>query len=194
MSQDRNPRGRPLAATPETIEAAALRLWSAHGFQEVSIADVAAEVGVSARTIFRRYETKADIVWAPISQSFRLLGEALERTPPHDSVLARATSAVVTVIRSGDVDPTARHRIQIVGRTPELQSSSSAPFQAWRQSLFDFASAQPGVTPLRAHVLAHCVQATAVAGLVWWVTEEPGGAPWQAVEDAFARLIELQSP
>ncbi|MET3952102.1 hypothetical protein ABIB29_002962 [Arthrobacter sp. UYEF36] len=32
------------------------------------------------------------------------------------------------------------------------------------------------------------MQSTALAGLIWWVTEESGAAPWQAVDEAFAQL------
>ena len=77
-----------------------------------------------------------------------------------------------------------------MGRTPELQSSTSAPFQLWRQSLYDFAVAQPGVDALRAQVFAWSVQSTALAGLIWWVTQEPATAPWQAVDEAFAQLVD----
>ena len=106
----------------------------------MSVADVAAEAGVTARTIFRPYPTKADIVWGPLTASFQVLADALGRTSPQAPLFERARTALVDMIRDGDgVDPTARHRIRIVGRTPELQSSTSAPFQLWRQSLFDFA-------------------------------------------------------
>jgi len=183
-------RGRPLVVTAEHIEAVALRLWSERGFHEVSVAEVAAEAGVTARTIFRRYPTKADIVWGPLTASFRILTDALEQTSPQAPLLERARTALVGMIRDGDTDPTARHRIRIVGRTPELQSSTSAPFQLWRQSLHDFAVAQPGVDDLRAQVFAWSAQSTALAGLIWWVAQDPGTAPWQAVDEAFAHLMD----
>lgn len=183
-------RGRPVLVTAEQIETVALRLWSERGFHEVSVADIAAEAGIAARTIFRRYPTKADIVWGPLTASFQVLTEALERTSPHASLLERARTALVGMIRDGDVDPTTRHRIRIVGRTPELQSSTSAPFQLWRESLHAFAIAQPGVEDLRAEVFAWSVQSTALAGLIWWVAQEPGTAPWRAVDAAFAQLMD----
>ncbi|MEP7764244.1 TetR family transcriptional regulator [Sanguibacter sp. 25GB23B1] len=186
----RAPRGRPLVVTAEEIEAVALRLWAERGFHEVSVADIAAEVGVTSRTIFRRYPTKADIVWGPLNGAFEILAAALERTSPDAPLIERARTALVGMIRDGEVDPTAHHRIRIVGRTPELQSSTSTPFQLWRESLYDFALAQPGVDRLRAHVFAWSVQSTALAGLIWWVDEDPETAPWQAVDDAFARLVD----
>lgn len=193
MTDTRTPkaaRGRPVAVTAEQIETVALRLWSERGFHEVSVADIAAEAGVTARTIFRRYPTKADIVWGPLTASFQILRVALEQTSPRAPLLERARTALVGMIRDGDVDPTARHRIRIVGRTPELQSSTSAPFTLWRQSLSDFAVAQPGVDGLRAQVFAWSVQGTALAGLIWWAAKDPGTAPWQAVDEAFAHLTD----
>jgi AcrR family transcriptional regulator len=183
------PRGRKPVVTSEQIEAVALRLWSERGFHEVSVADIATDVGVTARTIFRRYPTKADIVWGPLTASFQILTDALVKTSPQASLFERARGAIVGMIRDGDIDPTAQHRLSIVGRTPELQSSTSAPLQLWRQSLYDFAITQPGVDTLRAQVFAWSVQSTALAGLIWWVAQEPGMAPWQAVDEAFARLM-----
>lgn len=183
-------RGRPVLVTAEQIEAVALRLWSERGYHEVSVADVAAEVGVTARTIFRRYPTKADIVWGPLTDAFRLLAEALEQTSSEAPLFERARTAMVTMIRNGDIAPTAQHRIRIVALTPELQSSTSAPFLLWRQSLYDFAVAQPDVDALHAQVFAWSVQSTALAGLIWWVDQEPGTAPWQAVDKAFEHLMD----
>jgi AcrR family transcriptional regulator len=183
------PRGRKPVVTAAQIEAVALQLWSKHGFHEVSVADIAADVGVTARTIFRRYPTKADIVWGPLTASFQILTDTLMKSSPQDSLFERARTAIVGMIRDGDIDPTAQHRLRIVGRTPELQSSTSAPLQLWRQSLYDFAITQPGVDTLRAQVFAGTVQSTALAGLIWWVAQEPGTAPWQAVDEAFAQLM-----
>lgn len=183
-------RGRPVVVTAEQIEAVALRLWSERGYHEVSVADVAAEVGVTARTIFRRYPTKADIIWGPLTASFRLLSEALEQTSPAASLFERARIAMVNMIRNGDITPTAQHRIRIVALTPELQSSTSTPFQLWRQSLYDFAIAQPGVDALRAQVFAWSVQSTALAGLIWWVDQGSGTTAWQAVDKAFEHLMD----
>ena len=109
--------------TAEQIEAVALRLWSERGFHEVSVADVAAEAGVTARTIFRRYPAKADIVWGPLTASFQILADALGQTSPQAPLLERARTALVGMIRDGDVDPTARHRIRIVGRTPSCRAA-----------------------------------------------------------------------
>jgi AcrR family transcriptional regulator len=184
------PRGRKPVVTAAQIEAVALQLWSEHGFHEVSVAEVAAEVGVTARTIFRRYPTKADIVWGPLTASFQILTDALMKTSPKASLFERARVAIVGMIRDGDVDPTAQHRLRIVGRTLELQSSTSAPLQLWRQSLYGFAITQPGTDALRAQVFAGTVQSTALAGLIWWVGQEPGTAPWQAVDEAFAQLVD----
>lgn len=69
-------------------------------------------------------------------------------------------------------------------------TEDATPNPLWRKSLHDFAVAQPGVGSLRAQVFAWSVQNAALAGLIWWVTEEPGTAPWQAVDEAFAHLME----
>ena len=44
-------RGRPVATSHAEIERVAFRLFAEHGFDTVTMADIAAEVGVGRRTL-----------------------------------------------------------------------------------------------------------------------------------------------
>src|SRR5688572_24542650 len=98
----RKNRGRPTVVTAEQIEEAALRLWDERGYNEVSVGEVAAANGVTARTIFRRYPTKSDIIWGPIDASFIALRDHLEQTPPEASVMDRVRHGIRSTLQGDD--------------------------------------------------------------------------------------------
>src|SRR5262249_57163897 len=55
-------RARKKARTHDTIADAAISLFLAHGFDQVSINDIAAAAEVSKPTLFRYFPTKEDLV------------------------------------------------------------------------------------------------------------------------------------
>ena len=48
--------------TREAIQASALRLAAEHGYEATTVEDVAADAGVSRRTVFNYFPTKADLI------------------------------------------------------------------------------------------------------------------------------------
>lgn len=62
MNDDLGLRERKKAATRRELRGAAIKLFSRRGFDNVSVAEVAAEVGVSTKTVFNYFPTKEDLV------------------------------------------------------------------------------------------------------------------------------------
>src|SRR5687767_15822817 len=62
----------------ELIEAA-LRLMGERGFDDVTVDELAAECGVSTRTVFRYFETKDDIVVAPLFAHLSILRTGMQK-------------------------------------------------------------------------------------------------------------------
>src|SRR5580692_6954703 len=56
-------RGRPPSTSRRELQRIALRLFDAHGFDNTTIEQIAAEAGVSERTFFRYFTTKASVLW-----------------------------------------------------------------------------------------------------------------------------------
>src|SRR4051794_13098102 len=54
-------RARKKARTREEIRTAARQLFAAHGFEAVTIADIAAEADVAVQTVFNHFATKEDL-------------------------------------------------------------------------------------------------------------------------------------
>ena len=83
-------RGRPVATSHAEIEQVAFRLFAERGFEAVTMADIAAAVGVGRRTLFRYFESKNDIPWGQFDHSldgFReLLAAMPDDLPLHEAV------------------------------------------------------------------------------------------------------------
>ncbi len=116
-------RGTEVARTAALIDAAT-RVFLREGYGLASIDKVAAEAGVSTRTIYERYKNKADLLGAVISRLVdrmsMVLGTAdLDRLEPR---AALATIAATITSRARDPDAAALFRIVATEahRFPEL--------------------------------------------------------------------------
>ncbi|WP_434427452.1 TetR family transcriptional regulator [Nannocystis pusilla] len=56
-------RGRPQEADPRRIARVALGLFERHGFDRVTMGEIAEAASVSRRTLFRLFPSKSDLVW-----------------------------------------------------------------------------------------------------------------------------------
>ena len=73
--------GRPEATSHADIEAAAFGLFAKHGFEHTTLDMIAAEVGVSRRTLFGYYASKNDIPWGQFDRSLERFHAVLEGMP-----------------------------------------------------------------------------------------------------------------
>jgi AcrR family transcriptional regulator len=83
MEDDGRPglRERKKQRTRQAIATAALRLFAERGYEETTIADIAAAADVSPRTFFSYFPSKDDVVFAEIDDRLAEVAERLRRTP-----------------------------------------------------------------------------------------------------------------
>jgi AcrR family transcriptional regulator len=73
--------------TRKSINAAAMELFFAHGFDSVTVADVAAKAGVSVATVFNYFATKEDLFFDEVEPLAAAMAEAVRNCPSGASVL-----------------------------------------------------------------------------------------------------------
>ena len=85
----------------QEIEDTALVLFAAHGYDAVSVADIARALGISERTFFRYFATKADLLLALPRRLNSAIHDELQRQPrdlPMISAIRNAISHVDKVV------------------------------------------------------------------------------------------------
>ncbi|HEY0534099.1 MAG TPA: helix-turn-helix domain-containing protein [Actinoplanes sp.] len=76
------------------LRAAAMQLYVERGFDNTTVADIAARAGVTARTFFRHFADKREVLFAGSSDLQEALVAALEKAPP-DATPMRAVAAAL---------------------------------------------------------------------------------------------------
>ncbi|WP_324274868.1 TetR family transcriptional regulator [Blastococcus brunescens] len=87
----------PAGSARARVERAALDLFTLRGFENVTSDEVADSAGISRRTFFRYFATKADAVWGDFAGHVARLEELLTATDPDTPVLAAVCAAYVEV-------------------------------------------------------------------------------------------------
>src|ERR1700716_339363 len=88
-------RGRPPGTSRRELELIALRLFSEQGFDNTTIEQIAAQAGVSKRTVFRYFGWKASVLWSEFDHEVDVIREALAEVPAGVPMMDAICRAVV---------------------------------------------------------------------------------------------------
>ena len=140
-------RGRPPGTSARDLELVALRLFTQRGYDHTTVEDIADDAGVSRRTFFRYFDTKADVLWHSFDDEVDALRDALAATTPDMSIMEAIRAAVVSVNHYTATDiPELRTRIQLISTVPALQASAANHYDAWEHAVIDHAAQRLGRT------------------------------------------------
>ncbi|MEV0664834.1 TetR family transcriptional regulator [Actinomadura luteofluorescens] len=92
-------RERKKMRTRQAIATAALRLFAERGYEETTIADIAAAADVSPRTFFSYFPSKEDVIFAEIDDRLAEVAERLRRTPG-ESPMETIRRSIVDVLEA----------------------------------------------------------------------------------------------
>ncbi len=116
-------RARKKRATRDAIAATARRLFAERGFDDVTVAEVAAAADVSEKTVFNHFATKEDLAFAGgEARLHQLLADIAERragTSVLDVFRATTDAMIDDLVAGGDED---LHAVpKIINGSPTLQ-------------------------------------------------------------------------
>jgi TetR/AcrR family transcriptional regulator, regulator of mycofactocin system len=138
-------RGRPPGTSRRELEVIALRLFTANGFDETTVDQIAAEAGVSRRAFFRYFGSKPDVLWGAFDTEVAAIRALLDEIPADVPVMEAVRRAVLAAnhYRAADV-PELRARMSLIGSVPALMANAAVHYDAWERAVSDFAARRAG--------------------------------------------------
>jgi TetR/AcrR family transcriptional regulator, regulator of mycofactocin system len=167
--------GRRRSTTPEHITDVALELFTARGFAEVSVDDVAHAAGIARRTLFRYYSSKNAILWGDFDAHLAHLQELLDNVDPRVAMGA-ALRAALLAFNTFDECETVRHRqrMRVILETAELQAYSMTMYAGWREVMAGFVASRLGakMTDPLPQTVAWTMLGVALSAYEQWLSDE----------------------
>jgi len=166
-------RERHRKRTAADLEAAALDLFCARGFDAVTIDDIAAAADVSRRTFFRYYASKEDVILSDHPKRLDELQAALDRRPAEEPALTALRHAIMSLVTT--YEEQREHmlrRFRLMTTTPALEARSLCLQRNWETSVTEMLAARMGVDPahdLRPGVVAATTMAAMRVATANWL-------------------------
>lgn len=187
-------RTRQTSALRAEIAEAALRLFLERGYDETTVEAIAGQVGISARTVFRHYPTKEDIVLAGAFEAAQRLGDSVAATPQDAAPLACVRRAYLELADREDE----RHGFplalaHLVARTPRLRSRALEMTLFWEEAIVRGLTDRDPALALRAPLIAAIAVSVARIGIRQWLASEGRRRLADCIEEAFQTLAEIGS-
>ncbi|MEU6184597.1 TetR family transcriptional regulator [Nocardia sp. NPDC047038] len=154
------------AAIRANIADTAMTLFIEQGFEQTTVEQIANRAGVSARSVFRYFESKEDMVVGNMYEIGETLREALEARPEDQEPWEALRQSFHTLLATyADNQPEALSRAHLLDSTPSLQSARRQKQAQWLELLIPGVQARlPGPINTR-QLRAAAITASALACL-----------------------------
>ncbi len=168
-------RGRRPSTSREDVARAALELFSRQGYDETTVDEIAAAVGVSRRTFFRYYESKSDAVWGEFDAELVRLGDRLHEAPDDEPMMEVLRRSVMATNRfgAGELDEL-RIRMGLISSVPDLVAHSAVRYEEWCDVVARFVARRIGASPddLGPQTVARAALGAAMAAFACWARHD----------------------
>jgi AcrR family transcriptional regulator len=172
---------------------AAIELFAEKGFDHTTAAQIAARAGVTARTFFRHFPDKREVLFEGQTILGAVLSQAITEAPPELSpieTLRRAFASITEMLEQNR--RFSEPRQHIISATPALQEREVAKHAAIARVVGE-ALQKRGVKTRRANLAAQTGLAVLSYALDAWFVD-PSSRLANYLDSAFAELQDLSSP
>jgi AcrR family transcriptional regulator len=152
------------------LQAAAIDLVGRHGLAAVTVDDVAAAAGVSRRTFFNHFPTKAAALFDPDPEDAERLAALLAATPRPGALWPALREVCLTFAAGHEAVLPVRRRL--VAEFPELDAYHRTAHRHVEQALGSWARHQCPADPFAAGLAAEAAGAVLVAAFTAWSHED----------------------
>lgn len=138
-------QGRPRETSDRQLELIALELFSTGGYAHTTVEQIAVAAGVSQRTFFRYFESKAAVLWRDFDTEVAAIRDGLAAVAPDVPIMAAIREAVLAAnrYRADDV-PELRTRMRLIATEPELIASAAVHYDSWERAIGGFVAHRLG--------------------------------------------------
>jgi AcrR family transcriptional regulator len=158
-------------ATRQALAEAAIRLFVEHGYDETTVEDIAAAAGVSPRTFFLHFPSKAAATFPDHEEHVVGFRAALAAQPPDREPLQHLRSVLLQGIRDQTASPMRKERYRLLERIPALADEDARTDRDYEQAIVEHLAAVWGTSTearLRCEATAGVTMALVRAVLVAW--------------------------
>jgi AcrR family transcriptional regulator len=157
-------------ASWSALQEAAVELVGRHGFAAVTVDDVAAAAGVSRRTFFNHFPTKAAALFDPAPDAAQRLAGLLDAADTGAGVWP-ALRGVLVAFAAGEVGPLAVRR-RMVAEDPELDAYVRSAHAYVGAAVGTWLAAQLPADPFGARLLTETAGAVLAAAFATWQPDD----------------------
>ena len=153
------------------VEHAALALFAQRGYEAVTVEEIAAAAGISARTFYRHFPTKEEVLVGELRRAINSIAGYIEARPPKEPVVATLRRAILSQVRDDDREAFADWA-KVISSDPLLFARVSGIAAAHRRVITELLAARLGVDPathLQPGVIAASMLAAAEHALRLWL-------------------------
>jgi mycofactocin system transcriptional regulator len=179
--------GRRRSTTWDHLSNVAIDLFVAHGFDEVSVDDVAHAAGIARRTLFRYYPSKNALPWGDFDAHLERMRDQLAELDPSVPI-GDALRTALLAFNTFDESETPRHRqrMRVILQTAELQAYSMTMYAGWRAVVATFVARRLGgrAGDLIPQTVAWTMLGAALSAYEHWLGDESASL-MQELNDAF---------
>jgi AcrR family transcriptional regulator len=145
-------RERKKQQTRQSIAATAFQLFAEHGFERVTVAEIARRTSVSEATVFNYFPVKEDLVYSRMRTFEAQLVEAVRNRRPGESVIAAFRACLVAprglmASADADADETLQTLARIIAQSPALLARERQIYEEATQSLARVIAQQTSAAP-----------------------------------------------
>ena len=173
----------------EELSEAALLLFAQQGFDETTIDQIAAAVGVSPRTFFRYFKVKEDVLVEFLGQIGEHLVAELTARPADEPALTALRQAVAPLVSRLLEHPEKSLKLtRLLLRTPAVKARYLDHQARWRDGLAAVLATRAGLGPadFRPTLTASIALAGFDAALARWVNLDGAPPLAEVVDEAFS--------
>ena len=182
------PRDPHIART--RLRDAALQLFAEAGFDQTTVAQIAARAGVTERTFFRHFSDKREVLFDGQDNLGKALSAAIAKAPPDLpplAVLHRAFGALSQTFE--DNRRYSEPRARIIAQNPTLQEREAAKHAALTAGMAE-ALHRRGLDRPRADLAAQTAMAALAYAFALWL-DQPAPGLGSYLDRAFSELGKL---